>query len=431
MNRREFLTGVGAGALATSGVGAWAGAEGKRPPNIILIMADDLGCECLGCYGSASYKTPHLDELAKDGMRFDHAHSQPLCTPTRVKIMTGQYNFRNYEAFGVLGPDQTTFAHVLKDAGYATCVVGKWQLYGRQEGWEGKGSQPEQAGFDEYCLWQIKGRGSRYADPMITQNGGPLERFEGQYGPDMFCEYLTSYMKRHRDEPFFVYYPMCLTHDPFVPTPDTEEWGGNRDRKNLKHFGDMVAYMDKIVGQIVRKVKKLGLQDNTLILFTGDNGTHKSVTSEMKDGRNIRGAKGQPTDAGTHVPLIANWKGVTPKGSVCDDLISFEDFLPTLAEAAGAPLPEDVPVDGRSFLAQIRGEKGNPRDWIFCHYDPQWGDRPRARFVRTKQWKLYDDGRFFDVVADPLEESPFAVDDTPAEGQAVRKALQGVLDNMK
>ncbi len=427
MNRREFLSQVGVGVLAASG----AGAATKNRPNIVLIMADDLGYECLECYGSASYKTPHLDKLAETGVRFDHAHSQPLCTPTRVKIMTGQYNFRNYEAFGVLGPEQRTFAHVLKDAGYSTCVVGKWQLYGRQKGWEGKGSRPEQAGFDEHCLWQIEGRGERYADPMITQNGGPLETLEGQYGPAVFTEYLTSYMKRHREEPFFVYFPMCLTHDPFIPTPDTEEWDDNRKRKNVKHFGDMVAYMDKIVGQIVRKVKKLGLQDNTLILFTGDNGTHRTVKSKMKDGRTIRGAKGQPLDTGTHVPLIASWKGVTPNGAVCEDLISFEDFLPTIAEAAGAPLPKDVPVDGRSFLAQIRGEKGNPRDWIFCHYDPQWGDRARTRFVRTKRWKLYDDGRFFDVVADPLEESPYTADDTPEEGRAVRKTLQGVLETIK
>jgi arylsulfatase A len=433
MKRREFLTRVGAGVLASmrhGAVNALAQRVPQRRPNIILIMADDLGYECLGCYGSVSYKTPELDKLAKTGMRFDHAYAQPLCTPSRVKLMTGRCNFRNYVAFGVLDPGETTFAHMLQHAGYATCVAGKWQLYGRKPGWVGAGTYPDRAGFDDYCLWQIEERESRYADPLIKRKGAPLHVFKGAYGPDVFCDYITEFMERNRHRPFLVYYPMCLVHDPFVPTPDSEAWREDRTAQNVKYFADMVAYMDKVVGRIVRKVDELGLRDNTLILFTGDNGTSVKIVSEMVGGRTIHGGKGHTTDAGTHVPLIANWQSVVPPGSVCDDLISFDDFLPTLAELTGAPLPRNVMIDGRSFAPQLRGEKGNPREYILCHYDPRHGRWARTRFARNKRWKLYDDGRLFDVGADPLEQTPVLPDQGGAAADAARTLLQQALNSM-
>ncbi len=433
MKRSEFLTQVGAGILALMGHGvaaARAQAAQRRRPNIILIMADDLGYECLGCYGSVSYTTPMLDQLAKTGMRFDHAYSQPLCTPSRVKIMTGRCNFRNYVAFGVLDPGETTFAHILQQAGYATCVAGKWQLYGRDTGWVGAGTYPDRAGFDDYCLWQIEERESRYADPLIKRKGAPLQVFKDAYGPDVFCDYITEFMERNRHRHFLVYYPMCLVHDPFVPTPDTTAWREDRTAQNVKYFADMVAYMDKVVGRIVRKVDELGLRDNTLILFTGDNGTSGKIVSEMADGRTIRGGKGHTTDAGTHVPFIANWQGVVPSGSVCDDLISFDDFLPTLAELTGAPLPRNVTIDGRSFAAQLHGAKGSPRECILCHYDPRHGPWARTRFARNKRWKLYDDGRLFDLVTDPLEQAPVPAGGGGTDAGAARKLLQEALNSM-
>ena len=158
INRREFIKAASLGAAVLAAPGCLN--AGQRPsgrkPNIILIMADDIGYECFGCYGGKSYKTPVLDGLARTGMRFEHCYSQPLCTPSRVKIMTGQYNFRNYVNFGVLDPKQKTFGHMLRDRGYATCVVGKWQLYGsvnQGAAVRGTGSLPEQAGFDEHCLF--------------------------------------------------------------------------------------------------------------------------------------------------------------------------------------------------------------------------------------------------------------------------------------
>jgi arylsulfatase A len=194
-----------------------------------------------------------------------------------------------------------------------------------------------------------------------------------------------------------------------------------------KYYVDMVAYMDKIVGRIENRLEGLGLRENTLILFTGDNGTPKGITSVMKDGRRIKGGKGMTTDAGTHVALIANWKGTTAAGKVCGDLVDFSDFVPTLADAAGASLPKGVTIDGRSFVPQLCGEKGNPKEWIFCHYGPKHGRRKLRRFVRDKRWKLYANGELYDLAADGLEES---ANPSGKEATAARERLQSVLDSI-
>ncbi|HOD50056.1 MAG TPA: sulfatase-like hydrolase/transferase [Candidatus Hydrogenedentes bacterium] len=427
MNRREFLLrSLGAGSAAV-GCAAYSRRTkaASETPNIVLILADDLGYECLGCYGSASYQTPVLDSLARTGIRFERCHAQPLCTPSRVKLMTGKHNFRNYRAFGVLDPGEYTFAHLLKQRGYATCVAGKWQLYGRQQGWEGKGSMPEQAGFDEYCLWQVKELGERYANPTVLRNG-MLETLEGAYGPDVYSDAIIDFIKRHRGKPFFAYYPMCLVHNPFEPTPDSPEWDTARGQQDDKYFDDMVAYMDKTVGRIVDALAELGLRENTLLLFTGDNGTNQRISSKMRDGSLISGAKGLTLDTGTHVPLIANWPGVIPEGRVCGDLIDFADFLPTFAEVAGGALPREQVVDGRSFLPQLLGQKGNPHEALLCYYDPRWGNRERACFARDKEWKLYDNGRLFNVKDDPLEQHPISGEIQGAA--AARAKLEKVLE---
>jgi arylsulfatase A len=436
INRRQFIKAAGLGAAFLStpdclGAGRRSAAKkANDKPNIILIMADDLGYECLGCYGGKSYKTPVLDKLAATGMRFEHCYSQPLCTPSRVKIMTGQYNFRNYVNFGVLDPKQTTFAHLLRDCGYATCVVGKWQLYGsvnQSAEVRGTGSLPQQAGFDEHCLWQITDRGSRYRDPILVQNGKPRDDLQDKYGPDVSCDYALNFIGRHKTAPFLLYFPMALVHSPFVPTPDSEDWRKPKHENNPKYFPDMVAYMDKLVGRIGDKLDELDLREKTLVLFVGDNGTARNIRSKTDD-RVIRGGKGLTTDAGTHVPMIASRPGVVPAGKVCGDLVDFSDFVPTLAEAVGAEIPSDMPIDGRSFMPQLRGQKGNPREWIFCHYDPRWGNHKMRRFVRDKRWKLYADGELYDVPADTLEQNP---NPPGLEAQAAKKRLQAVLASIK
>ncbi len=435
-DRRGFIKAVGLGVASLAVPGCLDAAlpnsnearAGK--PNIILILVDDLGYECLGCYGCGSYKTPVLDELAATGVRFEHAYSQPLCTPSRLKIMTGRCNSRNYTYFGALAPKEKTFGHLMQAAGYATCIVGKWQLAARDGG---EGTYPKAAGFDEHCLWQVDDRGSRYRGPIIVENGRSREDLKGRYGPDVFAEHALDFIERKKDGPFFLYYPMTLTHAPFEPTPDTEKKKKGITKANKKHFADMVAYMDKIIGRIVAKLDETGLRGNTLILFTGDNGTGVGIATRMKDGSIIKGGKGDTTNAGTHVALIANWKGKIQSGKACSDIVDFSDIVPTIAEAAGTTVSWDI--DGRSFLPQLHGKRGNPREWIYTWYRRNPSD-PLYRFARDQRWKLYDEGdypragKLFDISADVLEEKP--VDpDSSEQAKTAYKKLQAAIDSMK
>ncbi len=410
-------------------------------PNIVLIMADDMGYECLGCNGSKDYQTPNLDRLAREGVRFTHCFSTPLCTPSRVQIMTGKYNFRNYEEFGLLRSGAQTFAQLVKQAGYATVIVGKWQLNGLSYPQQYPASlrknhhRPRTFGFDEWCLWQLTElrtkEGERFADPLIERNGELAQKLNGQYGPDVFRDYLLDFIERKKDEPFLVYYPMVLTHDPFVPTPDSPEWKNpeNRMKRDKRHFREMVEYADKIVGQLVDKLDEVGVLENTMVIFTGDNGTHPSITTKLVDGRNYRGGKGTTPNAGTHVPLIVYWKGKT-SGAVCEDLVDFTDLYQTFAEIAGVDVSGESELDGRSFLPQVLGKKGNPRNWVFCHYDPRWGKFVKARFARDQQYKLYADGRFYDVNADELEKAGVNAEDVTGDIKNARQRLKVVLDKM-
>ena len=192
----------------------------------------------------------------------------------------------------------------------------------------------------------------------------------------------------------------------------------------------MVEYVDKLVGRVTAQLDALKLSEKTLVVFTGDNGTYPALRSTIK-GREMNGDKGRPTDAGTHVPLVAQWKGHIPAGKVNQDLIDFTDFLPTLAEVTGARPPAGVTVDGRSFAPQLRGQKGEPREWIFCHYDPRWANFQFARYAQDKQFKLYHDGVLYDYRRDPLEKNPLAPASlTPAQEKS-RQKLQRALDSLK
>ncbi len=423
------------------GAAGSATAADKRPPNIILIMADDIGVEGLGCYGGKSYQTPRLDKLATEGVRFTHAYSQPLCANTRIQLMTGNYNNRNWLYFGVLDPSLKTMGHYMQQAGYQTCIAGKWQLqsydppdYPGAVMRRGKGMKVENAGFDEYALWHTghtEEKGSRYADPVINQNGKFLKATKGKYGPDIWVDFINNYVQRaaKRDQPFFVYYPMALPHWPMSPTPGSEEWADAEKRfdEDTRYFKDMVQYMDRCVGRIVDNVDALGLKESTMILFYSDNGTHRDIVTQTVDGE-IAGGKGLTTDAGTHVPLIVRWPG-TVKPGVNEELIDSTDFLPTILDAAGGKLPKQPAVDGVSFYKQLLGKPATPRAWTFCHYDPRPGwDKDQfsfSRYARDKKFKLYDDGKLFNIAADPLEQHPVqASEDTPASAGARRKLMQ-------
>lgn len=422
------------GFLAAAFLNYSAYGQKNKVPNIVLILADDMGYECLSCNGSLSYSTPIIDRLAQNGMRFQNCYSQPLSTPSRVKLMTGKYNYRNYKEFAYLDPSERTFGNLLKEAGYSTMVAGKWQLNGSKkwDGWD-KMDRPLDFGFDEYCLWQLTFRGERYPNPYIEQNGKVLETSMEDYGPDIACNYVLDFLERNRDSSFFVYYPMILVHDPFRPTPYSPEWSdeSNRMDHGIKYFKDMVEYTDKIVGLIDDKLKELGIRDNTILIFTGDNGTNNAISTETIQGT-IRGGKGMTTDAGTHVPLIISWPDKIKKGVVTDNLVDFSDFFPTLAEVAQTKIPEDI--DGKSFLSLLKGEKYKPRKTVLVHYDPKMGiplpeTWKTGRFVRDKTYKLYHDGKFYDLENDKEEKNPLEMNSLSAPEKRIYRKLKKVQDS--
>jgi arylsulfatase A len=403
-------------------VGLPALAAAERRPNLVLIMADDFGYECVTANGGESYRTPHLDRLAAGGMRFERCFVQPLCTPTRVQLMTGLYNVRNYLEFGLLDPKAVTFAHLLRAAGYTTGIAGKWQL--------GPGADlPRHFGFDEAYLWQHTRRPPRYANPGLEHNGQELDFTAGEYGPKLVNDFALDFVTRHRAQPFFLYYPMILTHDPFQPTPDSANWDprtqGEQALRDIRHFADMTAYMDKMVGRLVAKLEELGLREDTLILFTGDNGTHPSVTSRFR-GTDYVGGKGTSSVRGNHVPLIANWPGRVPAGRVNGDLVASVDFLPTLCAAAGVPVPAGL--DGVSFLPQLRGKPGTPREAYYVWYARNGGPTATFEYAQGRTHKLYRDGRFFDLGQDPFEVRPLPVGEVAGSAAAARARLQAELD---
>ncbi|WP_158262397.1 MULTISPECIES: sulfatase-like hydrolase/transferase [Pirellulaceae] len=375
------------------------GQSAERPPNVLVIVADDLGLECVQSYGGLSYQTPNIDALAEKGMRFTHCFSNPLCSPSRAQLLTGRYPFRNGITRVIYQPEnhrefldptqETSFATLLKKAGYATAIAGKWQVSFLHER-----DTLNAHGFDEYQMWQIFHDGqktSRYANPTMRQNGKVLQaELKGKYGPDANVAFLIDFMRRHKDEPFLAYYTALLPHYPWEPTPDSEEplraADGDGDKK---YMPDMVAYLDKQVGQLVAALDELKLRDKTLVIFVADNGTDRRITSKWSNGietRNAVGGKGTMTDAGTRVPLVANWPGVIAAGKVNHDLIDLSDLLPTLVELTGASLPAK-PIDGRSFLPQLRGEPGDPRSWIHVQDKQQRYVRNRD-FIFTWQQQL-------------------------------------------
>ena len=432
-----------------------------RKPNIILIMSDDLGYEVIGADGGSTYKTPRLDEMAAGGMRFENGHVMPLCTPTRVSLMTGKYNFRNYIGFGLMKPDEVTFGHLLSDAGYNTCISGKWQLYSYDPmdnfaERRSTGQRIEDGGFDEFCVWHAhhtEDKGSRYKNPIIYENGKYRDDTEGKYGDDVFCDYIIDFIGRKKDDenPFFVYWPMAATHKPHEPTPDSPEWDDFDPPDNTvlgaktgaemaatpedepRFYRDMVEYHDKVIGRLLDYLGEQGLSEDTMVIYVGDNGSPHDVCSMVHEHNEICGGKGKTNDRGTHVPLIVSMPGTVPAGAVQADMIESTDFLPTIFEAAGLDFPEGYVIDGRSFYPQLTGNKGNPRDWMFFHFEPlnRRSVAPRRiRYARDLEWNLYETGELYDLGADIDEEVPiYEAEDTPDQAEA-RARLKPIFKQM-
>jgi arylsulfatase A len=398
LTRREFVAGAAAVALAGC---AHEPARAPRAagPSFLVLLADDLGRECLGCYGGASYGTPRLDSLARSGLRFDRCFSMPQCHPSRVTLLTGRYPFRTNARWGTLPRSEVTFAHVLARAGYATAVAGKWQLAQLADAPD----HPARAGFQTSCCWGWN-EGPRYWQPVIWQDGRRRDDVRERYGPDVHTDFLIDFMARQRGAPFLAYYPLTLPH--------LSSAGADGERP--ASYAELVAELDRQVGRTLDALDELGLAGSTLVLFSADNGSPRGVTSAL-GARRIRGGKSLATDAGTHVPLLARWPGVVPTGA-CADLVDLSDFLPTLAELASAALPDDVSLDGRSFAPQLRGEPGRLRAWVYS------GHRDRS-FLREERWKLARGGALYDLARDPDEAAPIVPERDTPESAAARARL--------
>lgn len=413
MERREFLK--TAALVAGSGVLSPSEAADSRKPNIVFILADDLGINGVACYGADHYKTPNIDKLAKGGLRFTNAYTAPLCGPSRALILTGRYAFRtgatNQDATGQMEPTvETMMPSVLKPAGYVTSAIGKWgQLP----------LGPAEFGFDEHLkftgsgvYWNTQDKGRTY-----LVNGEKVALKDKEYLPEVMHNHAVDFIARNREKPFYLYYSMSHVHAEILPTPDSKPGSETL-------YADNIAYMDKLVGKLIAELERLKLRENTLVIFVGDNGTGGGYADESTiGGRRISGEKGSMLEGGAQVPLIANWPGKTPAGKISHDLVDSTDFMPTFAELTGAKLPTDRVLDGRSFAPQLFGKNGQPRDWVYIQLARQW-------YTREAKWKLNQSGQLFDMSKAPFEEPMVPGDTQNGEAIAARRRLQAALDKL-
>ena len=406
-------------ALLVSASALFAPAHAANKPNVILILADDVGYEALGCYGGESYPTPNLDALAKGGLQAMHCYSMPVCHPTRIAVLTGRYPVNvNSPKWGTFPAklEKRTIAHAMKAAGYSTVVTGKWQLTLLRD----DPLQPHRMGFDEYSVFGWH-EGARYHEPMIYENGKVNEAARKQFGPDVYREFIESFIDRSvkDDKPFFAFYSMALCHD---VTDDLDKPVPVSPSGKYLSYAEMVAEMDRQVGLLTEFLERRKLREDTVVIFTTDNGTPSRmyshhvngklikvpIFSELNGGR-IQGGKGRLDDTGTRVPLIVNWPSVIEPGSRTDALIDMADFFPTSLRLAGATV--NGPTDGISFLPVLHG-KTPKRSWAYSEHRGKW-------WVRDQRYKLHHTGKFVEVSqTNPGKETELKGKLTAAQKQA-------------
>jgi arylsulfatase A-like enzyme len=396
VSRRDFLYGGSAAALSAAAPG--------RPdkPNVIIFLADDLGCHDLGCLGAADLKTPHIDAIATSGARFTNWYSQaPVCAPSRAALMTGRYPIRA----GVpnngpeLKPSEQTIASTVKRQGYATALFGKWHL----------GSSPDTCpnahGFDRFvgfhsgCIdyyshryYWGEPRGVNYHDLWRDRT----EIFaDGTYFTELITREAKAFITDNHNRPFFIYMPFNGVHYPMhAPQKYVERFPELEPERRM--YAAMLAAVDDGIGEVTALVKRLGLADNTLLIFTGDNG----ATREKRAGLNqrpatagsnypFRGNKFSAFDGGMHVPAVMSWPGVIPAGQVIHEIGCHVDLLPTIAKAAGAALPADRTLDGFDMLPLATSKAKSAHHAIFWSQGGQLA-------IRRGKWKLVKDGREYD-----------------------------------
>ena len=410
-------------------------------PNIVYILADDLGFAELGCNGADKYKTPNIDALANSGVRFTHFYTAPLCGPSRSLILTGRYAFRT----GAVSQDackslvrsgdkaEQMIPTVLKKAGYATALIGKW-------GQLSPSGSPAEWGFEHD--FHFKGSGMYWngkAVKTMTEDGkvrGDPDSYvidgkvipvkDGEYIPDLMHKDATAWLEAHKDGPFFLYYSMSHVHGEILPTPDSLPAPAGEDAATrlARHYTDNINYMDKLVGKLMVELDRLKLRDNTLIVFMGDNGTAKAHAPVATiAGKRLEGEKGSMKEGGGLVPFFATWPGVSPVGKVNPNVADASDLLPTFAEVAGAPLPAGRVIDGRSLVSQFKGDTKSPRAWAYCQLSNNY-------YVREAGWKLDQSGTLYDMKDAPFKEVAVAADTKDEAAIAARQRLAAALTGL-
>ncbi len=417
------------------------------PPNIILILADDVGYEIPRYTGGQSYSTPNLDNIAANGVQFTEAHTAPLCSPSRFMLMTAKYNFRNYTIWGTMDTSQRTIANLLKSAGYTTCSAGKWQF-------DGGDASIHAFGFDKYLVtepFNINALGDGklllYKNPQIYEKGAywPDSATQGKYGEDIIRNYMFNFIDSvtalPQKKPFFIYWATNLVHEPFAPTPDDPQyatWDPNAKAQpgDTIYFPSMVAYEDKEIGQLLTKLQKDKIADKTLIFWLGDNGTTPDVHS-VWNGKVVQGAKSSSTEAGTHVPMLAYMPGHILSNATDTSLISLVDFMSSIGNAAGVSIPASYgTTDGISFYNQMFGNYSIVRPWIFCQSSGTGRTEKDPLFLRrwmqNYTYSQYDtlpnpnySKKFYNIQLDPEELYPVDKKSmTPQEKQISNQFLK-------
>ncbi len=414
-------------------LGTRAASATDTRPNVVIILADDLGFGDLGCYGHPTFKTPHLDRLAAEGARLTQFNTPtPFCAPTRAALMTGRYPFRcgmtqNPAPDGgpaadalALPTTEITLAQLLREAGYATGMVGKWHLGHKP------GTLPTERGFDEYF-------GIPYSNDMR-----PVKLLEGttivEYPvvqatlTERYTQRAVRFIKRNKERPFFLYLAHAMPHKPLAAS---ERYYKKSDGGL---YGDVMAELDAGVGAVLDALHEVGLDERTLVLFTSDNGAWFGGSTG-----GLRGMKGSTYEGGVRVPLIARWPGRIPAGHVSDQLAGTIDLFPTVAQAAGIPLPGDRKFDGRDIWPLLTGAAKSPHQALFGH------QASRLATVRDGRWKLHVlppsainlkpgvDGRWLDprapdgvTILAPYEQYNLA--DHPGSGAGVAPAAMQLFD---
>jgi arylsulfatase A len=415
------------------------GASAK--PNIVYILADDLGFAELGCNGSDRYKTPNIDALANSGVRFTRFYTVPLCGPSRAMILTGRYGFRS----GAVTQDacktiirtgekaEVMIPTVLKKAGYASALIGKW-------GQLTPSGDPSDWGFDHELYYKGSGMywNSKVAKPMseggevrgdpdtYVLDGKTVSVKDDEYIPDLLHKDATAWMEAQKGRPFFLYYSLSQVHGEILPTPDSAPApkGESNNQRAQRLLADNIGYMDKLVGKLVAELERLKLRENTLIVFMGDNGSTKSAAVDATiGGRRIEGEKGSMKEGGGLVPFFATWPGVMASGKVNANVADASDLLPTFAEIAGAPLPTGRVIDGRSLVSQFKGDTKSPRTWAFCQLSNNF-------YVREAGWKLDQSGTLYDMKDAPFKEVAVAADTKDEAAVAARARLSAALTGL-